>query len=55
MLGLLVGLLILSVVGFIPYLGGLVHFGMVALVWEHSPGSFYRGFTTGNQRPENGW
>jgi len=31
MLGLLVGLLILTVVGFIPYLGGLVRFGMVCL------------------------
>jgi cytoskeletal protein CcmA (bactofilin family) len=31
MLGLLVGLLILSVVGYIPYLGGLVRFGMVCL------------------------
>lgn len=31
MLGLLVGLLILTVVGFIPYLGGLVHFGVVCL------------------------
>ncbi len=31
LLGLLVGLLILSIVGFIPYLGGLVHFGMVCL------------------------
>ncbi len=30
-LGLLVGLLILTVVGFIPYLGGLVHFGVVCL------------------------
>ncbi|HME32603.1 MAG TPA: polymer-forming cytoskeletal protein, partial [Terriglobales bacterium] len=31
MLGLLVGLLILTVVGFIPYLGGLVHLGVVCL------------------------
>ena len=30
-LGLLVGLLILTVVGFIPYLGGLVRFGVVCL------------------------
>jgi len=30
-LGLLVGLLILTVIGFIPYLGGLVHFGVVCL------------------------
>jgi cytoskeletal protein CcmA (bactofilin family) len=31
MLGLLVGLLILTIVGFIPYLGGLVRFGMICL------------------------
>ncbi len=31
LLGLLVGLLILTIVGFIPYLGGLVHFGVVCL------------------------
>lgn len=31
LLGLLVGLLILTIVGFIPYLGGLVRFGMVCL------------------------
>ena len=31
LLGLLVGLLILTVVRFIPYLGGLVHFGVVCL------------------------
>jgi len=31
MLGLLLGLLILTIVGFIPYLGGLVHFGVVCL------------------------
>ena len=30
-LGLLLGLLILTIVGFIPYLGGLVRFGMVCL------------------------
>jgi hypothetical protein len=30
-LGLLLGLLILTVVRFIPYLGGLVHFGVVCL------------------------
>jgi Putative zinc-finger len=39
LLGLLVGLLILSIVGFIPYLGGLVRLGMVclglgALAWQ---------------------
>jgi hypothetical protein len=31
LLGLLLGLLILTIVGFIPYLGGLVHLGMVCL------------------------
>ena len=31
LLGLLLGLLILTIVGFIPYLGGLVHFGMICL------------------------
>ena len=31
LLGLLVGLLIITIVGFIPYLGGLVHFGVVCL------------------------
>jgi hypothetical protein len=31
LLGLLVGLLILTIVGFIPYLGGLVRLGMVCL------------------------
>ncbi len=31
LLGLLVGLLILTIVEFIPYLGGLVHFGVVCL------------------------
>jgi len=31
MLGLLVGLLILSIVRFIPYLGGLVHLAVVCL------------------------
>ena len=31
LLGLLVGLSILTIVGFIPYLGGLIHFGVVCL------------------------
>ena len=31
LLGLLVGLLILTIIGFIPYLGGLVRFGVVCL------------------------
>jgi len=39
LLGLLVGLLVLTIVGFIPYLGGLVHLGVVCLglgafVWQ---------------------
>jgi len=39
LLGLLVGLLILTVVGYIPYLGGLVHFvvvclGLGAFAWQ---------------------
>jgi hypothetical protein len=31
MLGLLVGLLILTIVGLVPYLGGLVHLGVLCL------------------------
>ena len=31
LLGLLLGLLILTIAGFIPYLGGLVHIGVVCL------------------------
>ena len=31
LLGLLVGLLILAIIGFVPYLGGLVRFGVVCL------------------------
>jgi hypothetical protein len=31
LLGLLLGLLILTIVGFVPYLGGLVHLGVVCL------------------------
>jgi hypothetical protein len=31
LLGLLLGLLILTIVGFIPYIGGLVHFGVICL------------------------
>lgn len=31
LLGLLVGLLILTIAGFVPYLGGLIHFGVVCL------------------------
>ena len=31
LLGLLVGLLILTIIGFVPYLGGLVHLGVVCL------------------------
>jgi len=39
-LGLLVGLLIFTIVGFIPYLGGLVRFGGFASAWALLPGSF---------------
>jgi len=42
MLGLLVGLLILTVVGFIPYLGGLVRFGVVCLGLGAFAGQLYR-------------
>jgi hypothetical protein len=41
-LGLLVGLLILTVVGFIPYLGGLVRFGVVCLGLGAFAGQLYR-------------
>jgi hypothetical protein len=41
-LGLLLGLLILTVVGFIPYLGGLVHFGVVCLGLGAFAGQIYR-------------
>jgi hypothetical protein len=41
-LGLLLGLLILTVVGFIPYLGGLVHFGVVCLGLGAFAGHLYR-------------
>ena len=43
MLSLLVGLAILTVVGFIPYLGGLVHFGMVCLGLGAFSWQLYRG------------
>jgi uncharacterized membrane protein len=39
-LALLVGLLILKLVGFIPYVGGLVRLDVLASVWERSLGSF---------------
>lgn len=42
LLGLLVGLLILTIVGFIPYLGGLVRFGMVCLGLGAFAGQLYR-------------
>ena len=42
MLGLLVGLLILTIVGFIPYLGGLVRFGVVCLGLGAFAGQLYR-------------
>jgi len=41
-LGLLVGLLILTLVGFIPYLGGLVRFGVVCLGLGAFAGQLYR-------------
>ena len=42
MLGLLVGLVILIVVGFIPYLGGLVRFGVLCLGLGAFAGQLYR-------------
>jgi Putative zinc-finger len=42
LLGLLVGLLILTIVGFIPYLGGLVRFGAVCLGLGAFAGQLYR-------------
>ena len=42
LLGLLVGLLILTIVGFIPYLGGLVHLGVVCLGLGAFAGQLYR-------------
>jgi len=42
MLGLLVGLLILAIVGFIPYLGGLVRLGVVCLGLGAFAGQLYR-------------
>ncbi len=41
-LGLLVGLLILTIVGFIPYLGGLVRLGVVCLGLGAFAGQLYR-------------
>jgi len=40
--GLLLGLLILTIVGFIPYLGGLVRFGVVCLGLGAFAGQLYR-------------
>ncbi len=42
MLGLLLGLLILTIVGFIPYLGGLVRVGVVCLGLGAFAGQLYR-------------
>jgi hypothetical protein len=42
LLGLLVGLLILTVVGFIPYLGGLVRLGVICLGLGAFAGQLYR-------------
>ena len=41
-LGLLVGLLLLTIAGFIPYLGGLVRFGVVCLGLGAFAGQLYR-------------
>jgi putative zinc finger protein len=41
-LGLLLGLLILTIIGFIPYLGGLVRFGVVCLGLGAFAGQLYR-------------
>jgi hypothetical protein len=48
MLGLLVGLLILTIVGFIPYLGGLVHLGVLCLGLGAFAGQLYRTSRTGS-------
>jgi hypothetical protein len=42
MLGLLVGLLILTIVGFVPYLGGLVRLGVLCLGLGAFAGQLYR-------------
>jgi predicted anti-sigma-YlaC factor YlaD len=42
LLGLLVGLLILTIVGFIPYLGGLIRLGVVCLGLGAFAGQLYR-------------
>jgi hypothetical protein len=42
LLGLLVGLLVLTIAGFIPYLGGLVHLGVVCLGLGAFAGQLYR-------------
>ena len=42
MLGLLVGLLIITIVGFVPYLGGLVRLGVVCLGLGAFAGQLYR-------------
>jgi hypothetical protein len=46
LLGLLVGLLILTIVGFIPYLGGLVRLGVVCLGLGAFAGQLYRASRT---------
>jgi hypothetical protein len=43
LLGLLVGLLILGIVGFIPYLGGLVRLGMICVGLGAFSWQLYRG------------
>jgi hypothetical protein len=42
LLGLLVGLLILTIIGFIPYLGGLVRLGVICLSLGAFAGQLYR-------------
>jgi hypothetical protein len=44
LLGLLLGLLILTVVRFVPYLGGLVHFGVICLGLGAFAWQLYRAF-----------
>jgi hypothetical protein len=42
LLGLLMGLLILTIIGFVPYLGRLVHLGVVCLGLGAFAGQLYR-------------
>jgi hypothetical protein len=47
LLGLLLGLLILTIVGFIPYLGGLIRLGVVCLGLGAFAGQLYRASRSG--------